>query len=179
MSSKCSCTCICGIVLPLNPSATTVYARSAFYPNLRFTLSLQSAFYTQSAFYPWSTVCILHWPLILHILLSLFHQLLNNNLHKVAKGGRALAWSVCDKRRLQTCRPANLQTRRFAEDLHFLWQGFGLILFILCLLLANRKLQSMSEANNSASGLQTQQCPIRQVTGNPCRGRLNIGRTVT
>ena len=39
------------------PSATTVYARSAFYPNLRFTLSLQSAFYTQSAFYPWSAVC--------------------------------------------------------------------------------------------------------------------------
>ena len=51
MSSKCSFTGICGIVLPLNPSATTVYARSAFYPNLRFTLSLQSAFY------PWSAVC--------------------------------------------------------------------------------------------------------------------------
>ena len=32
---------------------TTVYARSAFYPGLRFTLSLQSAFYT---------VCIL--PLV-------------------------------------------------------------------------------------------------------------------
>ena len=55
--------------------------------------------------------------------------------------------TVCDKRRLQTCRPtdlqtcrlADLQTRRFA-DLHFLWQGFGLILFILCLLLANRKI---------------------------------------
>ena len=46
-------TCILGIVLPLNPSATTVYARSAFYPNLRFTLSLQSAFY------PWSAVCSL------------------------------------------------------------------------------------------------------------------------
>ena len=30
---------------------------SAFYPGLRFTLSLQSAFYTQSAFYPWSAVC--------------------------------------------------------------------------------------------------------------------------
>ena len=29
-----------GILLPLNPSATTVYARSAFYPSLRFTLSL-------------------------------------------------------------------------------------------------------------------------------------------
>ena len=31
---------------------------SAFYPSLRFTLSLQSAFYTQSAFYPWSAVCV-------------------------------------------------------------------------------------------------------------------------
>ena len=49
-SSKCSFTCICGIFLPLNPSTTTVYARSAFYPSLRFTLSLQSAFY------PWSAV---------------------------------------------------------------------------------------------------------------------------
>ena len=29
---------------------------SAFYPSLRFTLSLQSAFYTQSAFYLWSAV---------------------------------------------------------------------------------------------------------------------------
>ena len=64
MSSKCSFTCICGIFLPLNPSATTVYARSAFYPSLRFTpgpqsavCSLQSAFYTQSAFYLWSAVC--------------------------------------------------------------------------------------------------------------------------
>ena len=68
-SSKCSFTCICGIFLPLNPSTTTVYARSAFYPGLCFTLSLQSAFYTQSAFYPWSAVCspqsavcVLHWP---------------------------------------------------------------------------------------------------------------------
>ena len=26
--------------MPLNPSTTTVYARSAFYPSLRFTLSL-------------------------------------------------------------------------------------------------------------------------------------------
>ena len=52
-SSKCSFTCICGIFLLLHPSTTTVYARSAFYPSLRFTLSLQSAFYTQSAFYPW------------------------------------------------------------------------------------------------------------------------------
>ena len=58
-SSKCSFTCICGIFVPLNPSTTTVYAWSAFYPRLRFTLSLQSAFYTQSAFYPWSAVCSL------------------------------------------------------------------------------------------------------------------------
>ena len=56
-----------GFFLPLNPSATTFYARSAFFPqsavlilhfapSLRFTLSLQSAFYTPSAFYPWSAV---------------------------------------------------------------------------------------------------------------------------
>ena len=69
-SSKCSFTGICGIFLPLNPSTTTVYARPAFYPSLRFTLSLQSAFYTQCAFYPWSAVCslqsavcVLHWPI--------------------------------------------------------------------------------------------------------------------
>ena len=69
-SSKCSFTCICGLFLPLNPSTTTVYARSAFYPSLRSTLSLQSAFYTQSAFYPWSAVCspqsavcVFHWPI--------------------------------------------------------------------------------------------------------------------
>ena len=68
-SSKCSFTCICGIFWPLNPSTTTVYAWSAFYPSLHFTLSLQSAFYKQSAFYPWSAVCspqsevfVLHWP---------------------------------------------------------------------------------------------------------------------
>ena len=65
MSSKWSFTCIRGIFLPLNPSATTFYAQSAFFPqsavlilhfapSLRFTLSLQSAFYTPSAFYPWS-----------------------------------------------------------------------------------------------------------------------------
>ena len=57
LSSKCSFTCICGIFLPLKPSTSTVYARSAFYPSLRSTLSLQSAFYTQSAFYPRSAVC--------------------------------------------------------------------------------------------------------------------------
>ena len=35
------CLHVCaGFYLPLNPSATTVYARSAFYPSLRFTLSL-------------------------------------------------------------------------------------------------------------------------------------------
>ena len=36
---------------------------SAFYPSLRFTLSLQSAFDTQSAFYPWSAVCSLRFTL--------------------------------------------------------------------------------------------------------------------
>ena len=68
-SSKCSFTCICRIFLPLKPSTSTVYARSAFYPSLRSTLSLQSAFYTQSAFHLWSAVCSpqsavrsLHWP---------------------------------------------------------------------------------------------------------------------
>ena len=51
----------CGIYLPLNSSATTVYARSAFYPSLRFTLSLESSFYTQSAVYPWSAVSLRSW----------------------------------------------------------------------------------------------------------------------
>ena len=41
--SKCSFTCICRIFSPLNPSTTTVFTGSAFYPSLRFTLSLQSA----------------------------------------------------------------------------------------------------------------------------------------
>ena len=62
-SSKCSLSCICGIFLPLNPSTTTVYARSAFYPSLHFTLSLLSAFNTQSAFYPWSAVRSLRFTL--------------------------------------------------------------------------------------------------------------------
>ena len=48
-SSKCSFTCICGIFLPLNPSTTTVYARSAFC--------------TQPAFYSQSAVCSLQSPL--------------------------------------------------------------------------------------------------------------------
>ena len=72
-SSKCSFTCICGTFLPLNPSTTTNYARYAFYPSPRFTLSLQSAFYTQFAFYPRSAVCslqsavfLLHWPVSQH-----------------------------------------------------------------------------------------------------------------
>ena len=59
--SKCSFTCICGIFL--NPSTTTVYAWSAFYPSLRFIFSLQSVFYTQSAFCPWSAVRNLHFIL--------------------------------------------------------------------------------------------------------------------
>ena len=56
LSSKCSFTCICRFCFALNPSTTTVYARSAFYPSLRFTLSLQSAFYP--------TVDVLHWPFL-------------------------------------------------------------------------------------------------------------------
>ena len=36
---------------------------SAFYPSLRFTLSLQSAFYTQSVVYPWSAVRSLRFTL--------------------------------------------------------------------------------------------------------------------
>ena len=40
-SSKCSFTCICQIFLPLNPSTTTVYARSSFYPSQRFRACLQ------------------------------------------------------------------------------------------------------------------------------------------
>ena len=55
-------------------------------------------------------------------------------------------------------------------------QRLGLILFILCLLYLGKSLNS-SEANNR--GLQTQQCPIGQVAGNPCRGRFNTERTVT
>ena len=82
---------------------------------------------------------------------------------------------------LQTCRLADLQTSRLA-DLKIcrptffvtgLWANFIHPLFTV------GESQSTSEANNSASRLQTQQCPIRQVTGNACRGRLNIGRTVT
>ena len=52
-----------GIDWCIDPSTTTVYARSEFYPGLRFTLSLQSAFYTQSALYPWSAVCSLRFTL--------------------------------------------------------------------------------------------------------------------
>ena len=52
----------------------------------------------------------------------------------------------------------------------------GLILFILCGLLYVGELQSIWEANN---GLQTQQSPIGQVAGNPCRGRFNTERTAT
>ena len=62
MSSKWLFTCIFGIFLPLNPSGTTVYARSAFYPEsavliLHFALSLRFTHSLQSAFYPWSAVC--------------------------------------------------------------------------------------------------------------------------
>ena len=48
--------------MPLNPSGTTVYAQSAFYPEsavliLHFTPSLRFTLSLQSAFYPWSAVC--------------------------------------------------------------------------------------------------------------------------
>ena len=83
MSSKWLFTCIFGIFLPLNPSGTTVYAQSAFYPesavlilhfapSLHFTLSLQSA------------VCILHSVCILPLVRSLqsavcvLHSLIGN-----------------------------------------------------------------------------------------------------
>ena len=81
--------------------------------------------------------------------------------------------TVCDKRRLQTCRLADSKVCRPTFFVTGLWANFIRPLFTV------GELQSMSGANNSANGLQTQQCPIRQVTGNPCRGRLNIGRTVT
>ena len=73
-SSKCSFTRICGILLPLNPSTTTVYAQSAFYPSLRFTLSLQSAFYTQSA------VRSLRFTLTTLVLLDLYFLWENINI---------------------------------------------------------------------------------------------------
>ena len=50
-----------------------------------------------------------------------------------------------------------------------------LLMHPICLLYVGES-QSTSEANNS--GLQTQQCPIGQVAGNPCRGRVNTERTV-
>ena len=75
--------------------------------------------------------------------------------------------AVCDKRRLQTCRLADSKICRPTFFVTGLWANFIHPLFTV------GESQSMSEANNSASGLQTQQCPIRQVTGNSCRGRLN------
>ena len=47
----------------------------------------------------------------------------------------------------------------------------GAILSIPCLL-NDGKSQSISEENNSR--LQTQQYPIRQVDGSPCRGDMNF-----
>ena len=60
MSSKWSFTCICGIFLPLNSSATTVYARSAFYP------SQQSSFCILHPACVLLTVCSLHFTLSQH-----------------------------------------------------------------------------------------------------------------
>ena len=95
-SSKCSFTCICGIFLPLNPYMTTVYARSAFYPSLRFTLS---------------TVCILHTVCILppvcslqssvrslcftltaskHLLNMFYSNSSSEKIHQLQ-----LSWSIC------------------------------------------------------------------------------------
>ena len=100
-SSKCSFTCICGIFSPLNPSTTTVYARSAFYPSLRFTLSLQSTFYTQSAFYPWSAVCSpqsavrslrLDWPLKQFMCKNNNN---NNNNNKKGQKKHGISAAVC------------------------------------------------------------------------------------
>ena len=55
------------------PSATTVYAQSAFCTSLRFTLSLQTAVYTQSAFYPWSAVRSLRFTLTALKILRMLH----------------------------------------------------------------------------------------------------------
>ena len=56
-----------GFVLPLTlPWLQFLhFPRSAFYPSLHFTLSLQSAFYPWSAVCsPQSTVYVLHWPFL-------------------------------------------------------------------------------------------------------------------
>ena len=68
---------------------------------------------------------------------------------------------------LQTCRLADLKICRPTFFVSGLWANFIHPLFTV------GESQSMSEANNS--GLQTQQCPIRQMSGNPYRERLNIG----
>ena len=52
-SSECSCTCICEIFWPLNPSTTTVYARSSFYPSQRFKAS-----FTRREGYPCARVTL-------------------------------------------------------------------------------------------------------------------------
>ena len=57
--------------------------------------------------------------------------------------GRVLATTYVGVRQTKT---SDLQTRKFA-DLHFLWQGFGLIVFIPLFTVGES--QGMSEANNS------------------------------
>ena len=52
-ASKCSFTCICEIFWPLNPSTTTVYARSSFYPSQRFKAS-----FTRREGYPCARVTL-------------------------------------------------------------------------------------------------------------------------
>ena len=66
----------------LKPFHDYSYARSAFYPSVRFTLSLQSAFY------PWSAVCspqsavfVLHWPIVysVFVCMQLRERILQNS----------------------------------------------------------------------------------------------------
>ena len=63
-------------------STTTISARSPFYPSLRFTLSLQSAFYPWSAVRsPQSAVCVLHWPIVysVFVCMQLRERILQNS----------------------------------------------------------------------------------------------------
>ena len=69
--------------------------------------------------------------------------------------------------------PFNMTSLAFWVSRQYI-QQLGLILFILCLFYVGES-QSISEAKR---GVQTQQCPIGKVAGNPCRGRFNIERMV-
>ena len=62
MSSKWLFTCSFGIFLPLNPWGTTVYARSAFYPEFESSFCiLHPACVLLSVCSLHSAVCVLHW----------------------------------------------------------------------------------------------------------------------